>query len=113
MLIVGHCGALGHAPENTLKSFAKAIALGCGRVEFDVHLSQDGIPMVIHDSTLDRTTNGKGPVRGLPLAELKKLDAGDGEPIPTLVEVALIFAEVGFSDHLVLAEGLSGVAQAG
>jgi glycerophosphoryl diester phosphodiesterase len=86
MVIVGHRGACGHATENTLKSFAKAIELGCGRVEFDIHLSQDGIPMVIHDSTLDRTTNGKGPVKGLPLVELKKLDAGDGEPIPTLVE---------------------------
>ncbi len=86
MVIVGHRGACGHAPENTLKSFAKAIELGCDRIEFDVHLSQDGIPMVIHDSTLDRTTNGKGPVKDLPLAELKKLDAGEGEPIPTLLE---------------------------
>jgi glycerophosphoryl diester phosphodiesterase len=87
MMIVGHRGACGHAPENTLKSFAKAIELGCERVEFDIHLSQDGIPMVIHDSTLDRTTNGQGPVKGLPLTELKKLDAGEGEPIPTLAEV--------------------------
>lgn len=87
MIIVGHRGACGHAPENTLKSFAKAIELGCNRVEFDVHLSQDGIPMVIHDSTLDRTTDGKGPVKDLPLADLKKLDAGEGERIPTLAEV--------------------------
>lgn len=86
MLIVGHRGACGHAPENTLKSFAKALEMGCQRVEFDIQLSKDKVPMVIHDSTLDRTTNGKGPVNALPLAELKKLDAGEGESIPTLDE---------------------------
>jgi glycerophosphoryl diester phosphodiesterase len=87
MVIVGHRGACGHAPENTLKSFAKAIELGCQRVELDVHLSEDEVPVVIHDPNLDRTTNGKGPVNRLPLVELKKLDAGEGESIPTLVEV--------------------------
>jgi glycerophosphoryl diester phosphodiesterase len=87
MIIVGHRGACGHAPENTLKSFAKAVEMGCQRVEFDVHLSRDGVPVVIHDDTLDRSTNGKGPVRSLTLAELKRLDAGEGESIPTLTEV--------------------------
>lgn len=87
MIIVGHRGACGHAPENTLKSFAKAAEMGCQRVEFDVHLSRDGVPVVIHDDTLDRTTNGRGPVRSLTLSELKRLDAGQGESIPTLVEV--------------------------
>ena len=87
MVIVGHRGACGHAPENTLKSFAKAIELGCQRVELDIHLSKDGVPVVIHDPTADRTTNGKGPVKSFPLVELQKLDAGEGELIPTLAEV--------------------------
>jgi glycerophosphoryl diester phosphodiesterase len=87
MDIVGHRGACGHAPENTMKSFAKAIALGCQRVELDVHVSADGIAVVIHDGTVDRTTNGKGAVQSLTLAELKGLDAGEGQKIPTLAEV--------------------------
>ncbi len=87
MIIVGHRGACGHAPENTLKSFARAIEMGCQRVEFDVHLSRDGTPVVIHDATVDRTTNGEGAVRSLSLTELKRLDAGQGESIPTLMEV--------------------------
>lgn len=87
MDIVGHRGACGHAPENTLRSFAKAIALGCQRVELDIHLSADRVPVVIHDQTVDRTTNGKGAVRELTLAQLKSLEAGEKESIPTLLEV--------------------------
>lgn len=87
MVIVGHRGACGYAPENTLKSFAKAIELGCPRVELDVHVSADDVPVVIHDSTLDRTSDGEGPVRNQTLRDLKRLDAGDGEKIPTLLEV--------------------------
>lgn len=87
MDIVGHRGACGHAPENTLRSFRKAIELGCQRAELDVHLSKDGVPVVIHDSKLERTTNGRGDVKELTLSELKQLDAGDGEQIPTLLEV--------------------------
>jgi glycerophosphoryl diester phosphodiesterase len=85
--IVGHRGACGHAPENTLKSFARAIELGCQRVEMDVHVSADLIPVVIHDPTVDRTTDGKGPVAAMTFPELKRLDAGDGERIPALTEV--------------------------
>lgn len=87
MVIVGHRGACGYAPENTLKSFSKALELGCLRVELDVHVSADGVPVVIHDSTLDRTTDGRGPVRNQTLRDLKRLDAGEGEQIPTLLEV--------------------------
>ena len=87
MEIVGHRGACGHAPENTLKSFARAIELGCQRVEMDIYVSADLIPVVIHDATVDRTTNGKGPVEAMTFAELKRLDAGDGERIPSLAEV--------------------------
>jgi glycerophosphoryl diester phosphodiesterase len=93
-LIIGHRGAAGHAPENTLASFAKALALGADAVECDVQLSADGVPVVIHDPTLDRTTNGSGPVAARSAAELRALDAGAwfgpafaGERIPTLAEV--------------------------
>lgn len=94
MYIVGHRGAAGVAPENTLVSFREAIRLGSDWLEFDVRLSADGVPVIIHDSTLKRTTNGRGPVRARTLAELRRLDAGSwfdpryaGEKIPTLDEV--------------------------
>ncbi len=87
MDIVGHRGACGHAPENTLKSFAKGIELGCQRVELDVQVSQDGALVVIHDTQIDRTTNGKGVVRDKTLHDLKQLDAGQGQRVPTLLEV--------------------------
>jgi len=70
-----------------MRSFRSAIAAGCDLIECDVHLSSDGRLMVIHDHTLDRTTNGSGLVRDLTAAELRKLDAGDGEKIPLLQEV--------------------------
>jgi len=85
--VIGHRGAAGHAPENTLKSFNKAVELGADMVEMDVHLCATGEPVVIHDETVDRTTDGSGRVRDLSLDELKALDAGDGERVPTLVEV--------------------------
>lgn len=93
-LVIGHRGAAGHAPENTLASFAKAVELGADAIECDVQLSADGVPVVIHDATLDRTTNGRGPVAARSAAELRALDAGAwfdarfaGERIPTLAEV--------------------------
>jgi glycerophosphoryl diester phosphodiesterase len=70
-----------------MRSFRSAIAAGCDLIECDVHLSSDGRLVVIHDHTLDRTTNGKGLVRDFTAAELRKLDAGDGEKIPLLQEV--------------------------
>lgn len=85
--VIGHRGAAAHAPENTLASFARAADLGCRMVECDVRLSRDGIPVVFHDATLERCTDGHGPVAGRTLAELKRLDAGGGERIPTLAEV--------------------------
>ena len=87
MLKIGHRGACGHAPENTLASMRKALALGVDGIEFDIQLSRDGVPVVIHDDTLERTTNGTGAVADFTLAELKQLDAGDGEKIPTLAEI--------------------------
>lgn len=85
--VIGHRGAAGHAPENTLMSFHKAVELGADMVELDVHLCATGEPVVIHDDTVDRTTDGSGRVRDLSLDDLRRLDAGGGERVPTLVEV--------------------------
>jgi len=87
MLKIGHRGAAGLVPENTLASFQKAIDLGVDMVELDVHLCSSGELVVIHDDKVDRTTNGKGEVASMTLAQLKKLDAGLGQKIPTLTEV--------------------------
>ena len=93
-LIVGHRGACAHAPENTLAAFRLAADQGAHAIELDAKLSADRQVMVIHDRTVDRTTNGKGAVNELTLAKMKTLDAGSffgaqfaGEPIPTLEEV--------------------------
>ena len=85
--VVGHRGAMALMPENTLKGFRYAIELGVDYVECDVHLSRDGQLVVMHDTTVDRTTNGHGAIRDLAFARLRSLDAGDGEQVPTLDEV--------------------------
>lgn len=92
--VFGHRGAMGYAPENTVASFERAIALGVDAIEIDVHLTADGEVVVIHDPQLDRTTDGDGLVGQKRLAELKALDAGAsfspeyaGQRIPTLGEV--------------------------
>ncbi|MDG2433529.1 glycerophosphodiester phosphodiesterase family protein [Flavobacterium sp.] len=87
MLKIGHRGAKGHEPENTLIGFQKAIDLHVDRIELDVHLSTDGEIMVIHDETLERTTNGKGLVNEFSLPQLKRLKADKSQAIPTLAEV--------------------------
>ena len=84
--VIGHRGAAGHAPENTLASFAKAVSLGVPAVELDVHVV-DGQLVVIHDDDVDRTTDGQGRLSDYSMAELRSLDAGAGERIPTLDEV--------------------------
>lgn len=95
-LVIAHRGASFEAPENTLSSIKRAIALGVDCIEIDIHLTSDGIPVVIHDPTLQRTTNAQSSIRveEITLEELKKLDAGSwfsseftGETIPTLAEV--------------------------
>ena len=79
-----------------MRSFRSAIAAGCDLIECDVHLSSDGRLVVIHDHTLERTTNGTGLVKDHSAAELRKLDAGDGEKIPLLQEVVeLALGKVG------------------
>jgi glycerophosphoryl diester phosphodiesterase len=87
MLKIGHRGAKGHKPENTLISFQKAIDLHVDRIELDVHLSLDKELMVIHDETVDRTTDGKGLVNQLSLPELKRFRIEKEHRIPTLSEV--------------------------
>lgn len=92
--VIGHRGARGHAPENTLASLKKAAELGVSWVEFDVMLAECGTPVIIHDITLERTTDGTGEVGHIPYTDLITLDAGSwfspafaGEHIPTLVEM--------------------------
>jgi glycerophosphoryl diester phosphodiesterase len=87
VLRIGHRGAAGHEPENTLHSFEAAVQLGADMVEFDVHVCGSGELVAIHDETVDRTTDGSGAVARMNLRELKALDAGKGEKIPTLREV--------------------------
>lgn len=93
-LIAHRCGG-NRAPENTLAGLRAAAALGCRAVEFDVMLSADGTPVLIHDETLERTTNGVGRVCETPDAVLFSLDAGAGERIPTLVEAAELCRQFG------------------
>lgn len=109
--VIGHRGAAAYAPENTLASFRLAIELGVDALEFDVRRAADGVAVVIHDPTLDRTTNRTGPVAALTSADLARADAGfrlhfheDGRPVfpfrsiglgvPTLKEVLTTFPDV-------------------
>lgn len=92
--VFAHRGASTTHPENTLPAFVEARRLGADGVELDVRLAGDGVPVVIHDATVDRTTDGQGPVAGLAAAALARLDAGSwhgadfaGTPVPMLSEV--------------------------
>lgn len=89
-----HRGASGYYPENTLISFEKAIGMGCGGIETDLHLTKDGVLVLIHDEKISRTTNGTGWVKDYSYKKLSKLDAGSwlskefcGERIPTAEEL--------------------------
>src|SRR5437016_7408190 len=83
--IVGHRGAAGLEPENTLPSFRRAVELGVEWVELDVRLTADGHPVLLHDEALDRTTTATGPVAAVTLDTLRSIRAS-GHPIPTLPE---------------------------
>ncbi len=93
-LVIAHAACKGHAPENTLAGIRAALALEVDAIEIDVHCSADRVPVLMHDATVDRTTDGTGAVASLPLAALRTLDAGArshdgrfaGERIPTLAE---------------------------
>ena len=87
ILNIGHRGAKGHEPENTLPSFQKALDFNVDGIELDVHVCKTGELIVIHDFTVDRTTNGSGAVSALSLSELKALRINDEIEIPTLEEV--------------------------
>ncbi|HZX37465.1 MAG TPA: glycerophosphodiester phosphodiesterase family protein [Streptomyces sp.] len=78
---------MGVEPENTLRSFVRAEQAGMDAIELDLHLTKDGALAVMHDADVDRTTDGKGPIADKTLAELRELDAGDGERVPVFEEV--------------------------
>ncbi len=99
--VIGHRGAAARAPENTLAGLRKAHELGAGWVEFDVMLSSDGVPILIHDETLERTTSGSGRVDRHSAAEIQALDAGSwfdpafrDERVPTLSEAVAVLLEL-------------------
>ena len=110
-LIIGHRGAAGLAPENTLSSFAAAYAAGVGAVELDLYLVE-GELIVFHDDRLERCTNGKGKVQQQSLDYLRSLDAGDQQQIPLLSEV-LAELPAGVGINLELKGRGTGVAVAG
>ena len=86
MLKIGHRGAKAYEPENTLRSFKKALRLGVNAVELDVRRTKDNVLMVIHDEEVDKITDGSGLVKELTLEEIKELSTEKGEKIPTLEE---------------------------
>jgi glycerophosphoryl diester phosphodiesterase len=105
--VIGHRGAAGYAPENTLAGFVHAAQQGVGWVEFDVRLTKDGVPVLLHDDDLDRTTNGVGRVAAATLKDIKKLDAGSwfdkrfaGEPVPTLAEALDVIHGCGMTPNI-------------
>jgi len=93
--VIAHAACKGHAPENTLAGIRAALDLGADGIEIDVHCTADGVPILLHDVTVDRTTDGQGEVTKMTLAQVKALDAGArqfegrfaGERVPTLAEV--------------------------
>ncbi len=108
-LVISHAACKGHAPENTLAGVRAALDLGSDAIEIDVHVTADGVPVLLHDDLVDRTTDGIGDVRRMTLAEVQNLDAGSasfegrfaGERVPTLESVlqlargrALLVAEI-------------------
>jgi glycerophosphoryl diester phosphodiesterase len=105
--VIGHRGAAGCAPENTLAGFRRARALGCGWVEFDVRLTADRQPVLLHDERLERTTTGRGKACRLPLGEIRRHDAGSwfdpafaGERVPTLEAALAILEEEGLAANV-------------
>lgn len=107
--VIAHRGASIAAPENTLAAFQRAADLGARAVEFDVKLSADGVPVVIHDDTVDRTTNATGTVVAFTAAALAALDAGSwfdpafaGQGVPTLAATLALLAAAGLTYNLEL-----------
>lgn len=105
--VIGHRGAAAHAPENTLVGLRAAAALGVTMVEVDVKLTADGVPVLMHDERLDRTTDGTGAMRGTPWAAIRRRDAGcwfspafAGEPVPSLDEALDLALSLGLAVDL-------------
>lgn len=99
IFVQAHRGASAYAPENTMASFKMALEMKADYLELDVHLTKDGHLLIMHDETVDRTTDGKGAIKNMTLAEITKLDAGikynkkfKGEKVPTLEELLKTFA---------------------
>jgi len=90
VLLIGHKGASSIAPENTLKAFQKAIDLEADYIEFDLHLSKDNKIVISHDFDTERITGYHGVIKEMTLKELKRLDFGEGEKIPTLTELIFV-----------------------
>jgi len=84
---IAHRGASAYEPENTLRAFDRAIEMDATMLELDVHLSQDGYPVVIHDADLSRTASGAGRIVDMTLDQIKGFDVGQGERVPTLSEI--------------------------
>ncbi|MBS7624065.1 glycerophosphodiester phosphodiesterase [Candidatus Bathyarchaeota archaeon] len=109
-LKIGHRGAKAYEPENTIRSFKRALELGVNAIELDVRKTKDNELVVIHDAEVDRTTNGKGLVSELTLKEIKELSTEKGEKIPTLeealefldrkVKILIELKEVGIEDKV-------------
>lgn len=111
-LCIGHRGARGHAPENTLLSIDTGMRLGADMIEFDVQRCEDQL-VVIHDPRLERTTNGKGRVDQVRFDYLRSVDAGQGQQIPTLHEVlALVEARVPLNIEIKSADGTAALVAA-
>lgn len=105
--VIGHRGAVGHAPENTLAGIRKAAELGATWVEFDVALTKDDVPVLMHDDTVDRTTDGSGDLADMTLQSVRKLDAGRwfsdafaGERVPTLTETIHLLDTLGLGANV-------------
>ncbi len=123
-IAIGHRGCAGEAPENTLVSFERALAAGAVVLETDVHLTRDGVPVLLHDDGIDRVTEGSGPVAALGLEELCGFDAGyhftpdagrthpfrgRGQRVPSLEEALAAFPEARF--NLELKQDLPGIVE--
>jgi len=107
--VIGHRGAARHAPENTLAGLRAAASMGVTCVEFDVRLTRDGVPVLFHDDTVGRTTDGQGRLGALTLVQVRRLDAGSwfaprfaGEPVPTLVEAIKALARLDLAANIEL-----------
>ena len=110
-IIAHRCGGV-LAPENSLAGLAAAARIGCRGVEFDTMLSADGVPVVMHDETVDRTTDGRGMVAALTVAELRRLHLG-GEPVPLLVDALAHCAKRGLWANVELKPPAGGEAELG